>query len=225
MSRLRVVRDIPNGRPYGLPAPLPPGETIVWQGAPNWRVLARRVLHVRKIAVYFAILSIWCAWSAFAASSPRLWWSAIALIFLGVVSIGLLSVFAWLVARTTVYTLTEQRVVLRTGVALSMSLNLPFCMIDSAAVRLNQDGSGDIPLLLNGPTRMGMVMLWPHVRPWRTRRVQPMMRAIPDAARVGRLLASGLAASTGQPVPSAVVVPSVAPARTVPAGQHASVGA
>ena len=225
MSRLRVVRDVPNGRPYGLPGPLPPGETIVWQGAPDWRVLARRVLHVRKIAFYFMILSIWCAGSAFVSSSPRLWYSAIALIFLGLLSTGLLSVFAWLVARTTVYTLTEQRVVLRAGVALSMSLNLPFCMIDSAAVRLHRDGSGDIPLLLNGPTRMSMVMLWPHVRPWRTQRVQPMLRAVPDAARVARLLASGLAVSTGQHVPPAAVVPTAAPPRTVLAAQHASVGA
>ena len=225
MSRLRVVRDAPGGRPYGLPAPLPEGETIVWQGAPNWRVLARRVLHVRKIAIYFALLTVWCGGSALLSGSPRLWYSATALIILGMISTGLLSVFAWLVARTSVYTLTERRVVLRIGVAMSMSLNLPFCMIDSAAVRLHRDGSGDIPLLLNGPTRMGMAMLWPHVRPWRTRRVQPMMRAVPDAARVARLLAETLAASTGQQAPAAATVAVAAQPQTLRAGQPASMEA
>ena len=225
MSRMRVVRDVPKGRPYGLPGPLPPGETILWQGAPDWRALARRVLHVRKIAIYFAVLTIWCGMSAFVSSSPRLWYSAIALIVLGTLSIGLLSGFAWLVGRSTVYTLTERRIVLRIGVAMSMSLNLPFCMIDSAAVRLQRDGTGDIPLLLNGPTRMGMAMLWPHVRPWRMQRVQPMLRAVPDAANVARLVAGALAASAGQQAPAAATAPAAIRPRTVPADQHAPVGA
>ena len=39
---------------YGLPEALPEGEHILWQGAPDWKVLARRVFHTRKVAVYFA---------------------------------------------------------------------------------------------------------------------------------------------------------------------------
>ena len=38
----------------GLPEPLPAGERILWQGAPDWRALAVHVFHVRKLAAYFA---------------------------------------------------------------------------------------------------------------------------------------------------------------------------
>ncbi len=225
MSRLRVVRDVRGGRPYGLPGPLPAGETILWQGAPDWQALARRVLHVRKIAVYFALLAAWCAGSAVLAGSPRLWYSMVALIVLGTISVGLLCLFAWLVARTTVYTLTERRVVLRIGIAMSVSINLPFRSVECASVRLYADGSGDIPVLLNGPTRMGITVLWPHVRPWRLKRVQPMMRAVPDAARVANLLSRALAASANQSAQPAPEFVPAASARPVRADAHASVGA
>ena len=36
--------------------PLPEGERVLWQGAPSWRGVARRTLHTRKIAGYFAAL-------------------------------------------------------------------------------------------------------------------------------------------------------------------------
>ena len=216
MSRLRVVRDRKGAQPYGLPGPLPAGETMLWQGAPSGAVLARRVLHVRKIAVYFLVLALWCGVSACISGSPRLWYSTVTLLILGGIATGLLSIFAWLIARTTVYTLTDQRVVLRIGVALSMSINLPFCSVDSASVRLYPDGSGDIPLLLNGPNRMGITLLWPHVRPWRLRQVQPMLRGVPDAKRVATLLSRGLAASAGQTVPAAPMPAAPMPAAVLP---------
>ena len=202
MSRIRVVRDTKE-RPYGLPGPLPEGEAMLWQGAPTARGLARRAMHVRKIAAYFGVLASWCAGSAWLSHTPRLWYSMIALLVLGSIAIGLLALFAWLVARTTVYTLTEKRIVLRVGVALPMSVNLPFSSIDAASVRLYADGTGDIPLLLNGPNRIAITKLWPHVRPWRLRQVQPMLRAIPDAARIGTMLSRALAASAGQAAPAA----------------------
>ena len=43
----------------GLPAMLPPGERILWQGAPDWRVLARTAFHTRLVAGYFALLALW----------------------------------------------------------------------------------------------------------------------------------------------------------------------
>ena len=43
----------------GLPEPLPPGETVLWQGSPDWLLLARRAFHVRKVAVYFGLLLAW----------------------------------------------------------------------------------------------------------------------------------------------------------------------
>ena len=44
-------------------------------------------------------------------------------------AIGIALVFAWASARTTVYTITNRRVVMRFGIALPMTLNLPFTLI------------------------------------------------------------------------------------------------
>ena len=40
----------------GLPAHLPEGEKLLWQGAPEWRDLAIRAFHVRKVAIYCGVL-------------------------------------------------------------------------------------------------------------------------------------------------------------------------
>lgn len=200
---LRVIRagNSSTGRvPYGLPGPLPKGESMLWQGAPSWKNVAIRVLHVRKLMIYFAVLAVIALVRSIMVETQQMWWSLFALLFLGSIAIALLTTFAYFVAKTTVYTLTEKRIVLRVGVAISMSLNLPFTMVESADLRLFRDGSGDIPLLLAGETRVGYITLWPHARPWRTRRVQPMLRSVPDAARVAQLLARALAASAGQQV-------------------------
>lgn len=198
---LRVIRaGKSGGAPHGLPGPLPQGEAMLWQGGPLWQSVALRVLHVRKLMIYFAILAAICLVRALIVETQQMWWSLFALLFLGSIAIVMLCIFAFAVAKTTVYTITEKRVVLRIGVAISMTLNLPYKMVESADLRLFGDGSGDIPLLLQGETRVGYITLWPHVRPWRTRRVQPMMRSVPDAARVAQLMARALAAHSGQAV-------------------------
>ena len=43
----------------GLPELLPQGERILWQGAPAWKPLALRALHVRAVLAYFALLFVW----------------------------------------------------------------------------------------------------------------------------------------------------------------------
>ncbi len=214
--RIRVVRDdpalharsgtkgaagaVPDRIFGGLPGRLPAGETLLWQGAPDWRVLLRRALHLRLVVGYFATLMGCCLFEAVAHGSYLMWFSLATLAALAPLVIGMQALFAYLVARTTVYTVTDRRIVLKLGVALSMSINLPFKAIESANLRLYPDGSGDIPVLLEGLTRIGFTQLWPHVRPWRMNRVQPMLRAIPDARRVAQLLAAALAASANQSV-------------------------
>ena len=42
----------------GLPEALPAGEHLLWQGQPDWRMLARKAFHVRKLVVYFAGLMV-----------------------------------------------------------------------------------------------------------------------------------------------------------------------
>jgi len=178
----------------GLPEKLPAGERILWQGAPDFATLAQRVFHVRKLAFYFAVLLVWRSGSAFAdgesvrvAALSGAW-----VVALAAVSLGMFIAVSWLIARTTLYTITNRRIVTRFGVALPMTFNLPFTMIGSAALRRYANGTGDIPVALNGKDRIAYPVLWPHARPWRLTNPQPMLRAVPNANDVARILADAL---------------------------------
>lgn len=171
----------------GLPGHLPPGEHIVWQGAPDSRVFARSALFTRWVGAYFALLV------AVALASGSLF-GVLATAVTGIVALGLFALFATMVARTTVYTLTNKRMVLRIGVALNKCINLPLTQIASADLRDRGAGYGDIALSLSGRHRLGYAMLWPHARPMRFGRPEPMLRALPDTAHAARLLAEACAA-------------------------------
>lgn len=179
----------------GLPEPLPPGETVLWQGAPAWRSLAVRAFHIRTVALYFAALLAWRAGAAVAdgASLAQALGSVLSAAPIAAAGLALLALFAWLVGRTTVYTITSRRVVIRFGIALPITLNLPFGMVGSAALKTYPDGSGDIPLALTGERTMPYVLLWPHARPWRLSRAEPMLRAVPRAGQVAEVLGKALA--------------------------------
>jgi hypothetical protein len=165
----------------GLPAPLPAGETIVWQGRPNVGRMLEDVFHARTVGIYFLILS------AVGAAMGSLT-GAILTLGAGALCIGVLALLARASARTSVYTLTDRRLVLRVGMALPMHFNLPLKQIASADLRKGPGGNGDISLRLAGRGRIAWALLWPHVRPWRLRHPEPMLRALPDAEHVAGLL-------------------------------------
>jgi len=175
----------------GLPEDLPDGEAIVWQGSPDWRVLARRVFHLRMLAVYFLLLLALKAGSELAAGEGLMdaALSVATLSVLAVCAAGLFTLYAWLIGRSTLYTITNRRLVMRFGVALPMTVNLPFARVRAAAVKCFPDGYGDIPITLDDSHRASYVVMWPHVRPWRVRRPEPMLRSIPEAASVAEILA------------------------------------
>jgi Bacterial PH domain len=202
---------------HGLPEPLPPGERIVWQGSPDWRALAVRALHVRTLAIYFGLMLTWRVVTQLydGAGVEAAALSVALLLPLSLLALGILSLLAWLSSRTAVYTLTDKRLVMRVGIVLSVTFNLPLRLIESAALRPAARGTGDIALTLAPGDRIAYLQLWPHARPWRVRRPEPMLRVVPDAQRVGQLLASTAAAlSAGgapvqrTPVRAAAAVPS-----------------
>lgn len=165
----------------GLPGVLPADEHIIWQSAPDWKNLALSALHVRLPVAYFAALSIW----AIARGELQ---SAASFVLLGAVVTALFALFAWGVEQTSVYTLTNKRLVLRIGVALNKCVNVPLGEIESANLKMLASGHGNIVLTLKGPPRLGYLMLWPHARSLRIIRPQPMLRAIPDARNVAAML-------------------------------------
>ena len=192
----------------GLPALLPEGETILWQGAPQWKTFARRAMRVGVIAGYFAALLIWGIVSGVNAGSTAIdvTLSTLRLGGLAAVAIAMLVLFAWLVARTTLYTITTKRVVIRFGIALPITIQMPFRMIASAGVHVWADGTGDIALTMTKGQHLAYLVIWPHARPWKLASAQPALRGIADAATVAQILARALAASASQSA-TAVRVP------------------
>jgi hypothetical protein len=180
----------------GLPEHLPPGEEMLWQGAPRWTALARRAFHVWKVALYFAVIIVWRVLADLSAGKAlaEVVTGALWVFALGVVAIGGLSLLAWAMAKATVYTITSRRLVIRLGVALPMIVNFPFAQISSAQLKRHRDDTGDIPVVLAESTRTSYLLLWPHVRPWHFARPQPMLRAIPDVAKVAGILSNALSA-------------------------------
>lgn len=192
----------------GLPEPLPPGERLLWQGAPDWWALARDTFHIRKVAGYFALLLLWKGYADWydGASVAESLLGVLKVSPLPLAGLGMLAGLAWGSARTTLYTVTDRRVVMRIGIVLSVTFNLPLCRIAGADLRCEDgDGVGDIALRLADGERIGYAHLWPHVRAWHWKWPQPTLRCLPDAPRVARLLTEVWSAAHGQPVPAAPV--------------------
>ncbi len=176
---------------FGLPEPLPNTERIVWQGSPDWRSMARHVFHLRKLAVYFGLMIglrvfvlLVDGESVAVAATSALW-----LLTLAAVSMGILAVMAYLSASTTVYTITTRRVIMRVGIVLTLTFNLPLRCIASADFRQLGRGTADIPLQLMGSDKIAYLHLWPHARPWRYARPEPMLRCVPQGRSVADTLA------------------------------------
>jgi Bacterial PH domain len=197
---------------HGLPERLPAGEHILWQGAPDFAALARHAFHLRKLAVYFALLlgmSIGTArWSG------NDWLTSLAAVKLlaplALLALGCVALLAWLTARTTVYTLTDRRVVVRGGIVLTVTFNIPLRQVASAGLRRLPGGHGDLCLALAGGQRIAWLQLWPNVRPWRLAHPEPMLRSLADADGVSQKLQQAWSALTG--VATVPLAPQAAPA-------------
>lgn len=206
----------------GLPERLPRDEVILWQGRPNtWRLLVES-LSFWWVAGYFVLLA---AWRSIVAGADVPFWEAVRIgspfLVMGAVTCVILWLIALIQARATVYTITNRRVAMRIGAALTITLNLPYRWIESADLDLRRGGTGTIALQLKGETRLSYLNTWPHVRPWRMKTTQPALRCIPDAARVARILAEAAEARLAEPE-LARVAPS-APAAQKPAAQNPAV--
>jgi hypothetical protein len=185
---------------FGLPERLPSDEFIVWQGSPDVAALAYSAFHFKKLALYFAALIVVCAWPALEAGAGLMAvLSAIQWITpLAVIALATVWMLAHFTARTTVYTITNKRVVMRLGIVLTVTFNLPMTQLASADVRVLQNGFGDITLALKGADRIGWVHLWPSVRPWRIAKPEPTLRAVADVQNVAQKLRDAWTQNTGQ---------------------------
>lgn len=185
----------------GLPETPPEGEDILWQGKPNWWALAKESLSLPWVMGYFVFLAVWrfivlsdqvAFVQAVSASMP--------FIILGIIVCGILAIIAWVQAVTTVYTITNRRVAMRIGAALTVTLNLPYTKVANANLDLRKSGTGTIALeLMEDKIQLSYLLVWPHVRPWKFI-TQPALRCIDDAERVATLLADAADTRVARPV-------------------------
>jgi hypothetical protein len=183
-----------------LPHDIPAGERILWHGRPQWISLARRAYRADFVVAYFAALTIW---SIFSAASDTGWiaaaWAAEKTAAVGALALALIALLSYLSARTTLYVVTSQRVVMKIGVALPIFINIPFKQITSASTCIYSDGTGDIPIRLSSSARIGYFVLWPYARPFHFANPEPSLRSVASAASVADTLGRALRAAAGQP--------------------------
>ncbi len=185
----------------GLPEQLPEDEHILWQGSPDAGMLAREAYKIRWVAAYFALLALWrvgVSSTEFPLGIALM--HAVPFVVSGLLACGVLYLLAYIQARSAVYTLTNKRVAMRIGAALTMTLNLPYTWIGTASLDLRKSGHGTLAFELIGEARLSFMMSWPHVRPWRMARTQPALRCIKDAQAVAEIFAEAAETRISQPV-------------------------
>ncbi len=181
----------------GLPAPLPQGERLLWQGAPEWKAFALQAFRLRGVAVYFALVAAWRAASVWAEGgggadvAAAIAW----VVLLALAALAILTGLAAVYARTTIYSLTSKRLLIRSGVALPVTLNIPLSLVETAGLVRSPLGTGSVVLSVEKPNRIAWLALWPSARPFAFNNPQPMLRALPDAEALAPLLADALAAT------------------------------
>lgn len=174
----------------GLPEDLPRNEYIVWQGRPEWRQLAIDAFHVRKIAIYFAVMVLW-QWVSLLENNTagmdmlkQLGTS----IGLALLALAVLSWSAYWSAQATMYTLTNKRIIMRIGIVLSLTFNLPLKKITACDLQLLNKQTGNIALGIATDSPIGWLNLWPHVRAWHVASPQPTLRCVPQAELLAKTM-------------------------------------
>lgn len=182
-----------------LPADIPPGERVLWFGRPEATSLWRRGYRADWVAAWFGVMTVWNFVSGASDSGAFVgfvW--AIRTLGVGAAALAIFAFLAWLSARTTLYVLTERRVVIKTGIALPIFYNVPFKQIGSASLRMFADGTGDVPVALIDGQRIPYLALWPSARPMRFTSPEPALRCIANAREVAETLGRALSAAAGE---------------------------
>ena len=188
-----------------LPADIPAGERVLWFGRPEATNLWRRAYRADWVGAWFAAMTLWNLIGVSQSDGVFAGFvSAVRTLGVGAAALALLSLLAMLSARTTLYVVTERRVVVKTGVALPMFINVPFKQVASAHLRTFADGSGDVTLGLSHEQRIPYLALWPSARPLRFSSPEPALRGIANARDVAETVGRALAQASASASPSTI---------------------
>ncbi|MEO1731338.1 MAG: photosynthetic complex putative assembly protein PuhB [Pseudomonadota bacterium] len=172
-----------NGDPMGTPAL---NETVLWKGRPGLPVLTRTAFHLGSFAMYMAAMILLAL--VFGNTD-----SAIFLAGLALFGALLIQLIAWQCMRSTLYIITDVRLIMRIGMAVETRINIPLKHIRAGHLNMHGRDHGDIAVELAGERLLGYLLLWPHARPLRINRPQPMLRSIPEARKVAEILTEACA--------------------------------
>ncbi|MCW2310423.1 photosynthetic complex putative assembly protein PuhB [Rhodoferax antarcticus] len=176
----------------GLPELLPSDEKILWQGAPSWSILAIQAFHLRKIGIYFlCLIALECIFLVNdGVTSSEIFTALVKSSLIAALALSMLGVVVWFSTKTTMYTITDKRVIMRIGIVLTLTFNLPHQRIASASIKNYKGGSGDLALSLYPTDRIAWLHLWPHARPWKVGQPEPALRCIAQVDKVSSILLS-----------------------------------
>jgi hypothetical protein len=176
---------------FGFPESLPTSEKVLWQGSPCAWLIARRIFFLPYLFFYFLMFS--CL--ALTVNSDVLTLKDLFVKFLSYMSLGMVAIFillaiSFLISSTTMYSITDKRVVMRIGIVLNLSLNIPFSKIETAELKAYPDKSGDISLNLVPDNKIAYLHLWPHCRPWFFSSPRPRLSCLKNVEVIASCLTS-----------------------------------
>jgi hypothetical protein len=147
--------------------------------------------HIHWFAMYFGVMVLLkgIAVSQSVGGWSQEWPGFIWALGLSIAALVLIGLLAYWSVNTTMYTLTNRRLVMRIGIVLTITFNLPLKRLAQAGVHIYKDGSADIPIRLNPEDKIPYLHLWPHARAWKLAHPEPMIRCVADGKHVASLFA------------------------------------
>ena len=161
----KVVRGAAPLNAANLAENLPADEVLIWQGRPEANAIAIRAMYLWYVVAYLLGLVVLRTGYLIMGDAPISEWSAllawqlIASLFVVGVIVGISALYG----KTTIYSLTNRRLILRTGAAVPIHVNFPLEQIASADLKVFSDGTGDIALKLENSDKLYWLLLWPNV--------------------------------------------------------------
>ena len=168
---------------------IPNGESILWKGRPSLWGFSWNLFGLKWITLYLSMLSIVSVARFFASDFYTAFYVDflpffLSGIFASIILIGLAATQTY----STVYIITENRVIIKTGAALSFLISMPFKMIKEVNLQKRGASIGTISFELLSEKRVPYISCWPSVRPWKFKRTQPAFSCIGSVDEVATIL-------------------------------------
>lgn len=175
----------------GMPERLPEDEKILWQGRPSAFALAINAFRLRWVIGYFIVMSLYrvANLSANDAATAQVTEAVFGSLIFCAVAIVLILGLSFAMSRAALFTITNDRVVLRYGAAIRKYVNVPFSKMTGAQLKRRSARVGDISLQLSGPGQPPYLQLWPFARPFKYSHPEPTLRGMENAEEIAQILA------------------------------------